>query len=210
MLWQEEQKVLTRDAAITVPRNGGTYRLTATWPEHLRFDELLAVTPQEKRKLKQLVANEGVGVPLVANWKYTDDRKKSEPFLSEAGYLAPVTATLDFGRQSQGRREAVLRVHDRRQEESAVLVGRRYPLEADFSAVSEYILVKAKDKHTGMSGLGALRQSEKYLDKLGLLSLEPPSPHRIPVIFVHGLMSRPLTWHNAFCSASVGMSELTE
>ncbi|HSJ02814.1 MAG TPA: hypothetical protein VK956_10195 [Verrucomicrobium sp.] len=198
MLWQQDQKVPARDVATTVRRDGGAYRLTATWPRYLKFDELLAVTPLEKRRLKQIVTHEGVGAPLVASWEYTEERKKTEPFLSEGGYVAPVTVTLAFRKQSQGAREVVLQVHDPREEESVVLGGRRQPLYADFSAVSEYILIKSKDKQVGMSGLAALRQSEKYLDKLGLLSLEPPSSNRIPVIFVHGLMSRPLTWHNAF------------
>lgn len=56
----------------------------------------------------------------------------------------------------------------------------------------------SQQKKVGISAMAALKHSEKYLDKMGILALEPPSRNRIPVIFVHGLMSRPLTWHNAF------------
>lgn len=193
--WQMEKGM----PAQQKPLDAGTYRLTASWPKNIRFDELVPVTAGEKRQLNRLVRREGVGAPLVALWNHTPERKAQEPLLPESGFMVPVTATIDFRDLGNGRREARLRVHDSRAEETITLAGRRQPLAADFSAVSELILQIAESpKGLAMPGLGALRHSEKYLDKVGILSLEPPSPDRIPAIFVHGLMSRPLTWHNAF------------
>jgi len=67
------------------------------------------------------------------------------------------------------------------------------PLAADFSAPGEFFLSQTQAR---MSGIGALLSTNTNLDKLGLIALEPPKRERIPVIFVHGLMSRPATWQN--------------
>lgn len=183
----------SRNRPVDVEANGKRYRLTGMWPERMRFDELVAARTIEERRLSKPVLRDGVGAPFVARWHFSQERKKSEPFLPEAGYLMAVTVTVDF------RGGAVtLRVHEARSEDMAVVAGCKYPLAADFSAVSELILLYSKEKKVPMPGLAALRNSEKYMDKLGLLSLEPPARDRIPVVFVHGLMSNPLTWHNAF------------
>jgi triacylglycerol esterase/lipase EstA (alpha/beta hydrolase family) len=175
-----------------------TWNIAASWPESVRFDELVQVAPLDQRQLREVEQRDGVGAPLVARWEQTAERKKTEPFLSDAGYLAPVTVTLDFRASGQGRSSVMLRVHEVRTEETVSIAGRKHALAADFSAVSELVLTLSQQKKVGMPGMDALRHSDKYLDKMGILALEPPSPDRIPVIFVHGLMSRPLTWHNAF------------
>jgi pimeloyl-ACP methyl ester carboxylesterase len=41
--------------------------------------------------------------------------------------------------------------------------------------------------------MAALRSS-RYIDKTGLYFLQPYDPDRIPVVFVHGLVSSPFTW----------------
>jgi hypothetical protein len=196
-IWLAQGDPPTSHPAFTVQEGAATWKISVSWPKNLRFDTLIPVIPAEKRQLDRQVRREGVGVAYVANWKQTPERKLTDPFLAEGGYLTPVTVTLDPGPVVRGVRQARLRVHDPRAEKSVTLAGQSQPLAADWSAVSEHILVAAKHQKV-MPGLSALRNSQKYIDKLGLLSLEPPSRDRIPVIFVHGLMSRPLTWHNAF------------
>lgn len=197
--WQKQAGGFKNRTPMLVQHGGQTYRLTATAPADIQIDELVPVVPLEKRKLANPVLRPGVGTPFVAHWFSTEDRRKTHPFLSEVGYLHPVTITLAFGPPSPAGREVRLVVHDVRREETAVVSGKRQPLAADFSAPGEWILQAVSTrKDLGMSGFGAMRNSAKYLDKMGLFGLEPPAPDRVPVIFVHGLMSRPLTWQNAF------------
>ncbi|MEZ0389621.1 MAG: esterase/lipase family protein [Verrucomicrobium sp.] len=195
--WQSQSGQPSQTQAVTVQSGQQTIVLSASWPAEMLFDSLIPARPVGKRKLDHVVQREGVGCPFVARWKSTDERRKTHPFMSDGGYLTPTTATVEFSRGSGGQRLAHLRVHDPRREEFVRIAGTRQPLAGDFSAVSEQILAISQEKGVGMSGLGALRNSSKNLDKLGLMSLEPPSRDRIPVIFVHGLMSRPLTWFNA-------------
>ena len=195
--WQSQTERPTLNPNFTCQADQATWNVKVAWPQSLQFDELIPVVPQKDRQLTRQVLREGVGTPFVAVWKQTPERKKSHPFLSEGGYMMPVTVTLEREAMKAGVRQAVLRVHDPREEATVTINQRRHPLAADWSAVSEQILISAKEQKV-MPGLAAMRNSQKYLDKLGIISLEPPARGRIPVIFVHGLMSRPLTWHNAF------------
>ena len=177
---------------IAVPGPGRTYTLSASWPEHLLFDELipaLPVPPDNDYRDRRA----GAGANLVARWHSTPERKAQHPFMAEAGFLAPVTATLDF----KGSR-AMLRLHDPRPEQTAVIAGRTLTLSADTGAVSRWITNELKkDTTMGMPGLKALRRSGEYMDKIGIIALQPVSSDRIPVIMSHGLLSRPLTWDRA-------------
>ncbi|MEZ5386531.1 MAG: hypothetical protein R3F13_13545 [Prosthecobacter sp.] len=172
---------------------GRAYRVEVSWPKKLLFDELIPASTIKGGKLKRHIIREGVGVPFLAHWRPTAERMAAEPFLRAGGYNALVTATLEFRRSGQGIRVAELAFHDPCVSETVHFAGKVRPLAADFSAIGEYLLSR---KELQMSGLGALMHPAKSLDRLGLLALERPAPDRIPAIFVHGLMSRPVTWQN--------------
>lgn len=171
-----------------------SFQIRTSSPSDLHFDKLIPASTVPTRELHTRFTREGVGTPLIAWWKHTDERAATEPFMGKAGYLVPVTATLTFGKSSQaGRRTAVIELKDPRQQDSVLMKQHKFPLAADFSAPGEFFLAQAQAR---MSGLGGLLSTETNLGKLGLISLEPPKKDRIPVILVHGLMSRPATWQN--------------
>ncbi len=183
---------------LTVAGTGRTYTRSASWPEDLLFDELIPALPVP-RENDYRDRRAGVGANLVARWHSTPERKAQHPFMAEAGFLAPVTATLDF-KGSQ----AILRLHDPRPEQTAVIAGRTHMLSSDSGAVSRWVTheLKKKGQTMGMSGIKGLLKSADYMDKIGILSLEPVSSDRIPVIMAHGLLSRPLTWDRAYTELS--------
>lgn len=170
---------------------GPRYTLGSRFPAHLRFDELIPAASIKSKEFKDRSLRDGVGTPMVAHWSYSAERKAAEPFMSEAGYISPITATLDFGRSLKGQRTATLTLHDPRQTDSVQLQVRSQPLAADFTAHGEYL---ATIKQAQMAGLKALLRSANHMDKLGLYTLEHPDPAKIPLVLVHGLMSRPATW----------------
>jgi triacylglycerol esterase/lipase EstA (alpha/beta hydrolase family) len=172
---------------------GDLYRLESSWPRNLRFDELIPANSIKGKRLKHRITREGVGVPFVAHWNYTSDRKAAEHFMSDGGYVSSVTATIEFRRVRNGPSIASLRLHDSRVIERVRLNGRELPLAADLTTFGEYIMSKKKIQ---MAGLKALLRSSRFMDKLGLLALEHPDEDRIPLVLVHGLMSRPATWEN--------------
>lgn len=172
---------------------GERYCLEPRMPANLRFDELIPANTIKSRRIKRRITREGVGAAFVAHWKFSPERKRTEPFMSEAGYLSSVTATIDFSRAPGGKRTAMLVIHDSRVALSVRLAGRQQPLAADLTAYGEHLLAM---KNVQMKGIKALLRSSNYMDKLGLLAMESPDKDKIPLVLVHGLMSRPATWEN--------------
>src|SRR5262249_12883393 len=69
--------------------------------------------------------------------------------------------------------------------------GKVRPLQADFSAPISYF--RPPNNLLLFDLMGMLR-GVNMMEKTGLYFLEPYDPSRIPVVFVHGLMSSPFDW----------------
>jgi hypothetical protein len=126
---------------------------------------------------------EGLGGALVGV------RKTSplEPFSPKVGVTAPVTALVDF----QGQ-DVTLSLIDPTVKTKAMIRGKNHDLEADFSAPLAYY-PHVSEFWSGL--MGAIR-ADKNMGITGLYQLEPYDPERIPLIFVHGLISTPRMWRN--------------
>jgi pimeloyl-ACP methyl ester carboxylesterase len=109
-----------------------------------------------------------------------------EKFAPPRGIAAAVTATLDF----HGN-DATLALRRPAKQPIASVEGKVRPLEANFSAPVSYYEPPANLLLVGV--MGALR-SAHYEKKTGLYFLQPYDPDRIPVVFVHGLISTPFDW----------------
>lgn len=110
-----------------------------------------------------------------------------EPFSPKVGVTAPVTAVLDF----QGR-DVTLSLIDPTVKTKARIAAKERPLEADFSAPLAYY-PRVSELWAGL--MGAIRADEN-MGITGLYQLQPYDPERIPLIFVHGLISTPRMWRN--------------
>ena len=86
---------------------------------------------------------------------------------------------------------ATLALRVRRKQPTARVQGTVRPLDADFSAPISYYKPPGNLLLVGL--MGALR-SAHYEKKTGLYFLQPYDPDRIPVVFVHGLISTPFDW----------------
>ena len=138
---------------------------------------------QIKHKLikKQLVQT-GVGGALVG----VRIVNPPDNFAPPKGIAAPVTATLDFH-----ARDATLALRRPINQLAASVEGKVRPLAADFSAPLSYYRPPGNLLLVGL--MGALRAAH-YEKKTGLYFLQPYDPERIPVVFVHGLISTPFNW----------------
>src|SRR5438046_7534170 len=138
---------------------------------------------QSKEKLirKKNIQN-GVGGALVAV-RIVDPPEK---FMPAKGITAPVTATLDFHATN-----ATLALRRPAKQPTGIVEGKVRPLAANFSAPISYYQPPANLLLVGV--MGALR-SAHYEKKTGLYFLQPYDPDRIPVVFVHGLISTPFDW----------------
>jgi len=172
---------------LTLTGNNKTYHLrlepaaNAVWaPDYFTSLEL---EQQVKEKLiKKENIQQGVGGALVGLRQISPPEKFAPP----KGISAPVTATLDF----HGN-DATLALRRPAKQATASVEGKVRPLEANFSAPISYYQPPGNPLFIGL--MGALRAAH-YEKRTGLYFLQPYDPDRIPVVFVHGLISTPFDW----------------
>lgn len=149
-------------------------------------DYFTSFTPADQvplKNLKQRNLQHGIGGALVGVRK----TQPIEPLMSPFGVTAPVTAVLDF----KGH-DVTLTLVDPSKKPKVRVAGAERLLEADFSAP----LALYPHKSEYWNGImGALHVSA-YMGSTGLFMLQPYDPDRIPLIFVHGLISTPQMWRN--------------
>lgn len=173
----------------TIASDGGTYHLAfareksdGVWnPAY--FTSLVDASTVPLKTIKRRNVQSGIGGALVGVHQ-TDLRA---PFSPRVGITAPVTATLDF----KGR-DVTLTLVDPTKLPEYPVSGKERTMNADFSAPLAYYPQKSE---TWEGLMGALHVS-KYMGTTGLYMVEPYDPDRIPLIFVHGLISTPRMWRN--------------
>ena len=179
-LWNRPQTIASGD---------GSYRLTfarkksdGVW-DPAYFTSFVDASSVSLKTIKRRNVQPGTGGALVGIHQ-TDPRA---PFSPRVGITAPVTATLDF----KGR-DVTLTLVDPTKLPEYPVSGKERTMNADFSAPLAYYPQKSE---TWEGLMGALHVS-KYMGTTGLYMVEPYDPDRIPLIFVHGLISTPRMWRN--------------
>lgn len=138
----------------------------------------------------------GVGVPLVGHVRRTGSMKKERPFLPPNGGNYTLTAVMEFGEapaDAATPRTCHVRFHNALNVEAVALDQEERPLAADFTASKKLALAR---KSFGMFSLLGLLYPERTMADCQLYMMDQYDPNRIPVVFVHGLMSDPHIWLN--------------
>lgn len=151
-----------------------------------------ALTPAGSVRIKGLIhrsTQDGLGVPCVGWVRRESPLVAGQPGIPKAGMSFPVTAYVRFdGRTAHLRFQSTLR------SDHALIDGRRMRLAADFSASIAILLSHGKNRSID---LRALFFTDREFGKAGLFQFQPYDPNKIPVVFVHGLISRPEAWTQA-------------
>ena len=108
----------------------------------------------------------------------------------KVGVSAPVTAVVNFSKpaRSGDPARAILTLYDPAKQNSALIAGEKRPLAADFTAPFGYY------PKPGEAGILGMLLPGEYLEKEGFFLVQPYDPKKIPIVFVHGLVSVPQTW----------------
>ncbi|MES2922651.1 MAG: alpha/beta fold hydrolase [Verrucomicrobiota bacterium] len=173
----------------TFTSGGSTYRLRfaagagdGVWnPAY--FTDFKPASEVEQGTIHHRNHQDGFGGALVGIHK-TDPR---EPFAPLVGVTAPVTAVLDF----KGN-DVTLSLIDPAMRTKGRVAGAERVLDADFSAPLAYYPQRSEV----WDGLMGAIHVDAYMKNTGLYMLQPYDPDRIPLIFVHGLISTPQMWRN--------------
>jgi pimeloyl-ACP methyl ester carboxylesterase len=178
-------------ATFTTP--SGTYRLefnptheSGAWDSSL-FAKLL---PTDELKNQRLVSKSplpGYGGALVGVSLPPNPRAL---LLPRVGVSAPVTAVVNFSKPARPGDPicSVLTLYDPAKRNSALVAGEKRLLAADFTAPFGYY------PNPGDLGFLGMLDPEKYLEKEGFFLVQPYDSKKIPIVFVHGLMSVPQMW----------------
>jgi pimeloyl-ACP methyl ester carboxylesterase len=139
------------------------------------------------RGMRMRATQQGLGLPCVAWFRADAEFLRGEPGVPPAGMAIPVTALLTFDRDGSAHWQFVRTM----QRDRWMVAGRERKLAADFSAPLAMIIAKGTNRALD---LVSLFRPVENMGHAGLYKFQPFDPDKTPVVFVHGLMSRPETW----------------
>jgi pimeloyl-ACP methyl ester carboxylesterase len=138
-------------------------------------------------------------VPVIASAARSDEDRFTPPnrLASATVVLRPDSipgAGPNTGPDAIDRDSMVIEIHDPLGQATVDVAGQSFPLATDYSAPIAFALANSSTRETLRRFLqpGQTRPTES-----GLFMLERFRPGKIPVIFVHGLLSDRYTWGNA-------------
>jgi formate hydrogenlyase subunit 3/multisubunit Na+/H+ antiporter MnhD subunit/pimeloyl-ACP methyl ester carboxylesterase len=179
-------------------RTGEVYRLRPGRTSHgdfswTFFQKLLDARTLRVRREEKAAIIPGLGGTLVGVRRSVPPGSPPPRLEPTYGYRVPVTSILDFSSTHAGDSAPVevrLQLVDPRQSDTARIGGRRFPLAANFSAP---FLSYSRLNELWLGFINMIRGGNMR-NTFGLVLTEPYDPDRIPVIFVHGLLSSGYIW----------------
>ena len=157
------------------------------------FQELIDAQKLRARRSEPVAVVPGLGGTLVGVHRTVPSGSPPPKFEPADGYRVPVTSIIDFGRRNPAEPvEARLRLINPRQRDTVEIGDDRFPLAANFSAP---LLAFGRLNELWL-GLMNMIRGQNMRGTPGLLLPEGHDPDRIPVIFVHGLLSSTFIWRN--------------
>lgn len=144
------------------------------------------------KALMQKNRQPGVGIPLVGRVAQQETYKVLK---SPRGLTIPVTLVVGLHESDSHVMEVTMNYLDTSLEETApkemeFLSAANWPLALDFSTPLACFLNSLPDRNL----ISVMLESDDQEDHSGLFLIEPYQPNKIPVLFIHGLMSSPDTW----------------
>jgi pimeloyl-ACP methyl ester carboxylesterase len=155
------------------------------------FQEFLSAQTLRVRNGEQSVVRPGLGGTVVGVRRTVAPGSPPPRLQSSKGYRVPVTSVIDFGRLVDSKPvETRLRLINPLKQDSVEIGKKRFPLAANFSAP---FLSYGRLNEIWLGFVNMIR-GQNMRTTPGLLMFEPYDPDRIPVIFVHGLLSSTFVW----------------
>ncbi|MEX1118190.1 MAG: alpha/beta fold hydrolase [Terrimicrobiaceae bacterium] len=151
--------------------------------------ELIPSSRIQIRGLMERVTRPGFGVAYTAWLPKDAPSLSSQPGIPNTGMGWALTALLTFSGP-----EARLQFVKAIDHETWTVQNRQTAIAADFSAPLAIVLSRGKNRAIDV---GAMFRSDALVDSARLLQFQPYDPQKIPVVFVHGLLSRPEAWTQA-------------
>jgi pimeloyl-ACP methyl ester carboxylesterase len=162
------------------------------------FDTYAVTYEYEVLGLKNHYQSYGLGVPVIlvrtpASEAAEDAMEKFMPQLKQT-YAASAFMKIEpfLSQASQGRNkfEAQLQIFDPINSARFAVGKRSFEIETDFTTPLAFLTSQSP----GIKGITGLLDAASWREIQGLHMLQTYQKDKIPVVFVHGLMSSPMTW----------------
>jgi len=190
--WQIRSTFADKNRSYTLdlqPAPGHPLEVSPLMLDRLRLADEVRVA----RKLT-LAQEDGLGVPVIGQVTRSPELAAKHPLMPLNGGHLTLTALLEFDpvpKDVTTARRARLHLYNPLRQPDAVIAGKKTRLAANYTAPKELAL---NDGFLNRFSLTGLLFPEKVLADSHLYRLELYDPQRIPVVFVHGLMSDPHIW----------------
>ena len=161
-----------------------------------QIDQLIIASRSRSHGDDTLAERPGVGVPVVGHIYRTNASRKEQPFLPPNGGNLTLTAVMEVADDDANPatpRRCRLHLHNALNVGTQKVGPAEEPLAANFTAAKDRAL--SKKSLSLFSWLG-LFYPERTLGDCHLYCMDGYDPKRIPVVFVHGLLSDPHIWLN--------------
>jgi pimeloyl-ACP methyl ester carboxylesterase len=167
--------------------------------EGTQFHEVLTTYEFEVRGIANHLRTSGLGVPLIGLRHPPPPEQGTEqdrflPRSRDQGFPATLLMRPDGSLlkppASGQARTVTLELYDPTRTQEVTIQGQRVPLETDTTTPLAYVLEHAELPKP----LQGLLDPAAWNDRRGLYMLLPYQEGKIPLVFVHGLASSPLTW----------------
>ncbi len=158
------------------------------------FDKFLPANEVRFDGLRGRSVARGIGGALVGIRERSAQRLRDDPNFPVHGKIYPVTAVIRFADEHYSEatpRSAELTFYDPMVDDTTTLGTATVPLYSDFTAPLGVLFARDAPQ---LLDLPALLNPAEYMYRAGFQLLEPYRRDKIPVIFVHGLYSSPMTW----------------
>ncbi len=165
----------------------GSTRGKDTWNPNA-LTEILLPSALANQALVAKTPPAGLGGVVVGVDRPSDPRAKLYP---QKGVSLPVTAVLNFESTSTGATAGSLILYNPANRRTAKVAGRTRVLAADLSSPFGYYPPPSPE------GFFAMFRPGRYERTEGIFLLQPYDPDKIPLVFIHGLMSSPQMWLTA-------------
>lgn len=160
-----------------------------------RLDQIILPARVKPRVSDTMAQRPGVGIPIVGHVERTSEVRSAQPFLPPNGGNFTLTAVLEMDAPVAGApRHCRLHLHNALNVATVKVHEGERQLAANFTASKQLALSK---KSLNLFAWLGLLFPERMFGDCQLYTMDVYDPQRIPVVFVHGLMSDPHIWLNA-------------
>ena len=199
---------LRPETTKTIHTAAGTWDVTCVlrggvWQPN-DFDHFEFVSDYEMKGLKNQYQGHGLGVPLIVVRRGYQGEPPAARYYPP-GLSFPVTAFLRplGGVNRQGRNQCLLELCDPLEINDTRVGNVPVPLESDLTTPLAYFLSKVPMESLATTGLFHPEQllaphGDQQTMIKGLYMVQPYEAGKIPVVFIHGLWSSPMTWMEMF------------